>query len=236
MYCFIVFQSVNKRLSKIVVLKWGKVFERNRCPVWVCGTNMKRRTQNSYTAPCNSVASRGAPIGGIQVFTYHTCGNSTNKMRPWFSRTAHGISCVFIFILGSQIICAWQITVILIAGKTQIPSIWAPCQNKDGAGSGTSGLYLQSLVYWSQATRICDAFQQNREQVAQAYFEIWAIEVGMGVKSDHLSILRFWGFLRTVTCLLSPSCNLWLIFKHFPTEISAFSASCHIQNYRNRKL
>ena len=28
----------------------------------------------------------------------------------------------------------------------------------------------------------CDAIQQNSEQVAQAYFEICAIEVGIGVK------------------------------------------------------
>ena len=28
----------------------------------------------------------------------------------------------------------------------------------------------------------CDALQQNREQVPQAYFEIWTIEVGMGEK------------------------------------------------------
>ena len=32
----------------------------------------------------------------------------------------------------------------------------------------------------------CDALQQNREQVVglQAYFEIWAIEVGTGGKTD----------------------------------------------------
>ena len=31
---------------------------------------------------------------------------------------------------------------------------------------------------------ICDALQQNREQVAQAYFEIWTIEVGIEVKNN----------------------------------------------------
>ena len=30
----------------------------------------------------------------------------------------------------------------------------------------------------------CGALQQNSEQVAQAYFEIWTIEVGIGVKND----------------------------------------------------
>ena len=30
----------------------------------------------------------------------------------------------------------WRTTFILITGKTQRPPIWAPCWNKDGAGSG----------------------------------------------------------------------------------------------------
>ena len=30
----------------------------------------------------------------------------------------------------------------------------------------------------------CDALQQNRNQVVLEYFEIWAIEVGIGVKND----------------------------------------------------
>ena len=30
----------------------------------------------------------------------------------------------------------------------------------------------------------CDAPQQNREQVAQAYFDKWAIEADIGVKND----------------------------------------------------
>ena len=42
---------------------------------WVCTTDIERRYQNSYTAPCNGVISRGAPIGGIQVFADHTHGN-----------------------------------------------------------------------------------------------------------------------------------------------------------------
>ena len=33
-------------------------------------------------------------------------------------------------------------------------------------------------------SEICDALQYNREQVTQAYFEIWAIKIGIGVKSD----------------------------------------------------
>ena len=31
---------------------------------------------------------------------------------------------------------------------------------------------------------MCDALQQNREQVARAYFQIWTNEVGIGVKNN----------------------------------------------------
>ena len=31
---------------------------------------------------------------------------------------------------------------------------------------------------------ICDALQQNKEQVTQAYFEIWTIKVGIGLKNN----------------------------------------------------
>ena len=54
---------------------------------------------------------------------------------------------------------------------------------------------------------------------------------------------RGWLFVRSNTknaksliCFLSPTCNFWLIFKHFSTKNSALSAACHIQKYRNRKL
>ena len=34
--------------------------------------------------------------------------------------------------------------------------------------------------------KICHSLQQGREQVAQAYFEIWTIEVGIGMKNKSL--------------------------------------------------
>ena len=43
-------------------------------------------------------------------------------------------------------------------------------------------------------------------------------------------------FLYTLICFLSPPCNFWLILKQFPRKTCAFSATCQIQNYRNRKL
>ena len=35
-------------------------------------TDKKRRSQNSYTAPCNGIVSHGTSIGGIKVFADHT--------------------------------------------------------------------------------------------------------------------------------------------------------------------
>ena len=40
----------------------------------------------------------------------------------------------------------------------------------------------------------CDALQQNREQVTQAYFEIRAIEVGTVVKTDSSVDFDFFFF------------------------------------------
>ena len=47
------------------------------------------------------------------------------------------------------------------------------------------GQFFHQVKHFSTSQKfttddICDALQQNREQVAQAYFEIWTIEVGMG--------------------------------------------------------
>ena len=60
-------------------------------------------------------------------------------------RAPCGISCMFIFTLRPQYIRTWRIMIILIVGKTRIPPIGAPCLDKDGAGSGISGLYLWSV-------------------------------------------------------------------------------------------
>ena len=45
----------------------------------------------------------------------------------------------------------------------------------------------------------CDALQQNRKQVTQAYFEIWAIEVSIGVKNNSpadFKIFVFFAYLN----------------------------------------
>ena len=50
------------------------------------------------------------------------------------------------------------------------------------------------------------------------------LKFAWGWKMTHLSILRFFFFFFSCTfiCLLLPPCNLWLIFKHFPTKILHF--------------
>ena len=46
---------------------------------------------------------------------------------------------------------------------------------------------------------ICDALKQSREQVAQAYFEIWTTEVCLGVKNNSSVHSEIFGFLHTLT-------------------------------------
>ena len=78
----------------------------------------------------------------------------------------------------------------------------------------------------------CDALQQNREQVAEAYFEIRTIEVGKVLKNNSSVDFQIFGFfLHTLICFLWP---LWIsdwYLNIFPQKKkSAFSAACHIQN------
>ena len=42
--------------------------------------------------------------------------------------------------------------------------------------------YIHPPSIMEKYSCICDALQQSREQVAQTYFEIWTIEVGIGMK------------------------------------------------------
>ena len=50
---------------------------------------------------------------------------------------------------------------------------------------GSYQFWYSSCVRYNKRTT-CDALRQNREQVVQAYFEIWTIEVDKGVKNDSL--------------------------------------------------
>ena len=50
---------------------------------------------------------------------------------------------------------------------------------------------------------ICGVLQQNRQQVAQVYFEIWTIELGIGVKNKSSVDFEIFAFLHTLVCFLS---------------------------------
>ena len=63
---------------------------------------------------------------------------------------------------------------------------------------------------------ICDALQQYREQVVQAYFEIWAIEVGIGAKSKSYVDLEIF-FFFTYLCMFS------ITSMQFLTDLATFS-------------
>ena len=66
------------------------------------------------------------------------------------------------------------------------------------------------LCYWNShflPSHQADALQQNREQVAQASFEIWTTEVGIGVKNTSSDCFEIFVFLHTLICFLSPPCN-----------------------------
>ena len=123
--------------SRPLLIKWWP-----KVPLCTATTDIEKRSQNSYISPCNGVISHGAPIEGIPSF----CQPHTQKQMQ--TKCVHdlrvpcSISRLFTFTLRPQYIRTWRITVILIAEKTWIPPIWAPCWDKDGTGSGTSGLYL----------------------------------------------------------------------------------------------
>ena len=80
-----------------------------------------------------------------------------------------------------------------------------------------------SFIWWISTKLICDALQQNREQMAQAYFEIWAIEVGIGVRNNSSIDSEIFVFLHALMFSIT--------FKS-----SAFSAAFHIQTLKKRKL
>ena len=89
-------------------------------------------------------------------------------------------------------------------------------------------LCVQTYSHLSWLLIICDALQQNREQVVLAYFEIWTIEVGIGVKS--YSSVDFEIFVPSLPCNSDWFSNI------FPPKNCAFSAACQIQNYRSSNL
>ena len=114
-------------------------------------TDVQGRSQTLYTTLCNGLVSHWAQIGGIADHT-HTHKNKCKQMRPRSSCTAvrhfthvyhHAQTAV-----DAGDICTWWTTVIFITGKTWIPPLWAPCRDKNGAGSGIS-LFLPCIFVGS---------------------------------------------------------------------------------------
>ena len=102
-------------------------------------SDIGRRSQNSYTAPCNGRHQPWSSNWGYLGFCRpHVEKTQTKCIYDLYTRC--GVSRMFIFKLRPQYICTWWITVILITVKTQIPPIGATCQDKDG-------VVLGSLVY-----------------------------------------------------------------------------------------
>ena len=113
---------------------------------WALCTDIEKRSQNSYTATCNGNTASSAmmelQLGVFRFFSDHTHRKQMQTKCVHNLRVPCSISRVFIFTLRQQHIRIWRIKVILIAGKTRIPPIGAPCRDKDGASTGISGLNL----------------------------------------------------------------------------------------------
>ena len=107
---------------------------------WCVPTDRDHRSQNSYTDLCNGVISYEAGYSG---FCYPGMRKQTQTKCVRDLCALCDILRMFTFMLRSQYIYTGQTTQLPWSrGKTQIPPIGSPCQDKDGASSGISGLYL----------------------------------------------------------------------------------------------
>ena len=105
-----------------------------------------QRSQTSYTVPCNGAVSHGL---NLEVFGFLQTEHAKICAKQMRSLSLRAVVQRFTRVcLHAQTVVhvgntpTLQTTVILITGKTRWPQNWAPCQNKDGAGTGISGVYL----------------------------------------------------------------------------------------------
>ena len=62
--------------------------------------------------------------------------------------------------------------------------------------NGVGSIY--TCKYNTYPHDLCDELQQNRDQVSHAYFELWTIEVGIGVKNNSsVDCENFFTYLGT---------------------------------------
>ena len=88
----------------------------------------------------------GSNWGSLGFCRPHTQKHTQNKYAHVLSRAVQRFMRVYLHVrtaVDVGDIRTWRTTVILITWKTRRPPIWAPCRNKDSAGSGISGVYLR---------------------------------------------------------------------------------------------
>ena len=85
-------------------------------------------------------------LGVFRFLTTTHAETKAIKMHLWSLCTVLCFTHVYLHAQTTVQWCTWQITVILIAGKTWIPQLESLCLDKNGAGSGISSLYLSVVA------------------------------------------------------------------------------------------
>ena len=110
---------------------YGWVFQVPQLKLRVQITDIDRRSQNSYTAPCNGVVSHGAPVG---VFGFLSIIHAVTSL--------HVVWLFMLVYIRAQTAVHTYLTIHSYCdyGKNLNMPNWSLCQDKDSAGSGISGL------------------------------------------------------------------------------------------------
>ena len=90
-------------------------------------------------------SAMGLKLGVFRFLPTTHAKAHTKQIHSWSLRAMQHFTRVYLHVQITADrggIRTWRTTVILIMGKTRRPPIWAPCQNKDGAGSAISRVYL----------------------------------------------------------------------------------------------
>ena len=125
---------------KVAVCLFATLYLDN-CKSCVTITDIESRSQNSYTAQCNSVSCHGSPIGSTQVLLTTHGKTNANKMRPRSARAVQRFTHIY---LHTQTAVHTHLTNhdYFDRGKTQVLPIRSPYRYKDGTGCGMPCLYL----------------------------------------------------------------------------------------------
>ena len=120
-------------------------------------TDIQGRSPTSYAACILSCV--------MASMADHTRGNAHKQNASTIFCALCGISHIY-FHAQTAYIRTWQIMAILVAGKTWIPPIWIPCQDKNDAGSGISVVYL-----W--ADHINDLYRHLHHLILPFHITFW---------------------------------------------------------------